>query len=168
MGGTALIFTGFMTALIGFYVLFTGRRVDPRPEDDPDGEIADIAGEYGFYSPHCWWPLPLGISAAVAALGFVFGWWMIVLGGFLIILSVDRPGVRALPRRLRALAHPGPAVASARAARSPPATAPTPLPPGVALISPVGRQSRPCPPPSAAALGSGPRWRSAWWSLRAC
>jgi Cytochrome c oxidase subunit IV len=87
MGSTALIFTGFMAALIGFYVLFTGSRVDPRPEDDPEGEIADIAGEYGFYSPHSWWPLPLGISAAIAAMGFIFGWWMIVLGAFFIILS---------------------------------------------------------------------------------
>ena len=34
IGGTALIFTGFMTALIAFYLLYTAKRLDNRPEDD--------------------------------------------------------------------------------------------------------------------------------------
>ncbi len=86
-GTTALGFTGFMTALIAFYTLYTAKRLDNRPEDSMVANQDEAAPDYGFYSPHSWWPLPLGIAAAVAALGFVFGWWMIVLGGFLIILS---------------------------------------------------------------------------------
>ena len=29
------------------------------PEDNPDAEIYDGAGEYGFFSPHSWWPMPV-------------------------------------------------------------------------------------------------------------
>ena len=46
-------------------MLFTGRRVDPRPEDQLDAEIIDGAGELGFYSPHSWWPLATAGSAAI-------------------------------------------------------------------------------------------------------
>ena len=30
---------------------------EPRPEDRMDGEIADGAGELGFFPPYSWWPL---------------------------------------------------------------------------------------------------------------
>jgi hypothetical protein len=49
--------------MVGYYVWFTDRRIGVTlPEDNLQGEIADSAGELGFYSPHSWWPLPLAAS----------------------------------------------------------------------------------------------------------
>jgi len=86
-GTTALVLCGGLTFLVGFYVLFTGRRVDPRPEDNPHGEIDDAYPDYGFYAPHSSWPLPTAGAAAVVALGFVFGWWLVIIGVALLFFS---------------------------------------------------------------------------------
>jgi hypothetical protein len=86
-GATALALAGGLAGLIGFYVLFTGRRVGPRPEDDNNGEIADGAGELGFFSPHSWWPLVAAGAAAMVSLGVVIGWWMLMIGMFAVVLA---------------------------------------------------------------------------------
>ncbi|MEV4257567.1 cytochrome c oxidase subunit 4 [Spirillospora sp. NPDC049652] len=91
-GTTALALAVGLSGLIGFYVHFTIRRLEganggPLYEDDPQGEIADAAGELGFFSPHSWWPLYIGGSAAFVSLGMVFGWWMVLLGGAGLLLS---------------------------------------------------------------------------------
>jgi hypothetical protein len=91
-GTTALGLAVGLAGLIGFYVHFTVRRLEranagPLFEDDPEGEIADAAGELGFFSPHSWWPLYVGLSAAAVALGIVFGWWLVILGVAAAILS---------------------------------------------------------------------------------
>ena len=87
-GTTALAFTAGLAGLVGFYTLFTGYRIGPRPEDRKDAEIEENAGEMGFFSPHSWWPLALGASIAVVALGLVFGWWLVGLGVAALGLSV--------------------------------------------------------------------------------
>jgi Cytochrome c oxidase subunit IV len=79
-GTVALAFTGGLAFLVGYYLLFTARRIDSRPEDRLDAEIADGAGELGFYSPHSWWPLAVGFFAAVTFAGIVFGWWLFIIG----------------------------------------------------------------------------------------
>ena len=79
-GTTALAITVGFAVLTGFYVLFTGRRLPLRPEDDNEGEIADGTGEIGFFSPHSWWPLFLGLSAATMGLGVAIGWWLFLIG----------------------------------------------------------------------------------------
>jgi hypothetical protein len=86
-GGTALAISVGLAGLIGFYLLFTGARVDERPEDDKEGEIADAAGELGFFSPHSWWPLFLALAAALTAVGVVIGWWMVFIGAMATILT---------------------------------------------------------------------------------
>ena len=79
-GTTALALAVGLALLIGFYVLFTGRRLPRRPEDDDEGEIAQGTGEIGFFSPKSWWPLFLGLSAATTALGLAVGWWLFLIG----------------------------------------------------------------------------------------
>ena len=86
-GATALALAVGLAFLTGFYLLFTGRRLPRRPEDDPEGEISEGTGELGFFSPHSWWPLFLGLSAALAAAGFAVGWWLFLIGALLTILS---------------------------------------------------------------------------------
>jgi hypothetical protein len=79
-GTTALVLTFGLSALVAFYLLYTSRKVYPRPEDRLDGEIEEMAGEYGFFSPHSWWPLACAASAAVVMLGLVFAWWLFIIG----------------------------------------------------------------------------------------
>ena len=87
-GTTALVLTTGLTLLTGTFFRFVARRLDTRPEDYEDAEIADGAGELGFYSPHSWWPLAVGFSAAVAFAGIVFGWWLFIIGAGLGGLAV--------------------------------------------------------------------------------
>jgi hypothetical protein len=72
-GTTALALAVGLAFLTGFYILFTGRRLPPRPEDRSDAEISEGTGELGFFSPHSWWPLITGLSSAIAALGAALG-----------------------------------------------------------------------------------------------
>ncbi|MGI9196138.1 MAG: cytochrome c oxidase subunit 4 [Candidatus Nanopelagicales bacterium] len=86
IGTTALVMTGGLALLVAFYMLYTDRRLDAMPEDRADANIDEADPEYGFYSPHSWWPLPVGFAAMLIALGFIFAAWLVVLGvGVLLI-----------------------------------------------------------------------------------
>ena len=87
-GGTALALAVGLAFLTGFYVLFTGRRLPMRPEDDTEGEIEQGTGELGFFSPHSWWPLFVGLAAALAAVGVAIGWWLFLIGALALLLAV--------------------------------------------------------------------------------
>jgi len=86
-GATALGVAVGLAFLTGFYVLFTGRRLPPRPEDEHEGEIYQGTGELGFFSPHSWWPLFVGLAAAVAAAGAAIGWWLFLIGMLMVLLA---------------------------------------------------------------------------------
>ena len=79
-GTAALVLTTLLGALIAFYLLMIARRMDARPEDRDDAEIAEGAGELGFFSPYSWWPLWCAASFAVAVLGIAVGWWLFIIG----------------------------------------------------------------------------------------
>ncbi|WP_116113290.1 cytochrome c oxidase subunit 4 [Austwickia chelonae] len=87
--GTVCIFlTGLMTGMIGWYLSKTAQTLDARPEDDPDGHIGQMEGEYGFFSPYSWWPLPLALSALLLFLGLAVGWWIFIVGAFFGVISL--------------------------------------------------------------------------------
>ena len=86
-GTAALAFAVGLGFLIGFYVLFTGRRLPKLPQDDPRAEIEEGTGELGFFSPHSWWPLFVGSSAALAALGAAIGWWLFLIGMLCLVFT---------------------------------------------------------------------------------
>ncbi|NJP99767.1 cytochrome c oxidase subunit 4 [Streptomyces zingiberis] len=77
VGTTALFLTFGLCLMVGFYLAFTARRVDTGAQDNETADVADDAGELGFFSPHSWQPLALGIGSALAFLGVVFGWWLL-------------------------------------------------------------------------------------------
>jgi hypothetical protein len=52
----------------------------PRPEDRAEGDIAEGAGELGFYAPHSKWPLFLSLTFVPVVLAPVFGWWLMLIG----------------------------------------------------------------------------------------
>jgi protein-S-isoprenylcysteine O-methyltransferase Ste14 len=87
-GTTALALAVALAFLTGFYLLFTGRRLPPRPEDNVDGEIEEGTGELGFFSPHSWWPLYVGLAAAISAFGVAIGWWLFLIGLLALFLTV--------------------------------------------------------------------------------
>ena len=88
IGTTALAMCGGLTALVAFYVLYTAKRVWPRPEDRGDANIDEADPEYGFFSPHSWWPLVIGFATAVTFLGLIFAIWLIALGAFLLVIAL--------------------------------------------------------------------------------
>lgn len=89
VGIAALFLTGGLSLIIGTYFRFLSRRLEQRPEDNPDAEVADGAGEVGFFSPHSYWPIGVAFSAAITALGLaLFYAWLIAFGVFCILLTV--------------------------------------------------------------------------------
>ena len=87
IGTTLLLFTGLLALIAGFYILYTAKRVGTRPEDRRDGNIEDADPEYGFFSPHSWWPLAVGFAVFVLVLGFIFAAWMFAFGILLVLLT---------------------------------------------------------------------------------
>ncbi len=87
-GTTALVLTIGLVGMIGYYLWFTARRMEARPEDRPDAEISDGAGEMGFFSPHSWWPIATAGSAMILALGLIFGPWLGLIGLVLLLTAV--------------------------------------------------------------------------------
>ena len=83
-----MLFRSGLAALVGYYLWFTNRRLGQQPEDNLDGEIADNAGEIGFYSPHSWWPLPVGLSATAMGLGLIVGWWLTIIAVGALVISI--------------------------------------------------------------------------------
>lgn len=90
IGTIALILSGLLCAMCGGFFWFVSRRIDLRPEDREDGEIAEGAGEIGFFSPGSYWPFGVALSASIAGLGLVFWmWWLIALGLILVIVTAS-------------------------------------------------------------------------------
>jgi hypothetical protein len=87
-GTLFLLLSGVLCVMCGGYFAFVSRRINRRPEDRADSDVAEGAGEVGFFSPASYWPLGLGLSAATAALGVVL-WqaWMVGLGVVLVLAA---------------------------------------------------------------------------------
>jgi hypothetical protein len=89
IGTTALALSAGLTALIGGFFWFVSRRIDARPEDSKDAEIADGAGELGFFSPASYWPFGLAFSAALMGLALAFYYpWLIAIAGAALLLTI--------------------------------------------------------------------------------
>ena len=89
VGITAITLSAGLAGLVVFYMWFTAKRIGGvLPEDNDLGEIADSAGELGFYSPHSWWPLPVALSACAMGLGLLVGWWLTLIGIGSLLISV--------------------------------------------------------------------------------
>ena len=87
IGGMAL--ASGLAGMVGFYIWFTQRRIGSiLPEDNLTAEIADGAGDLGFYSPHSWWPLPVSLSACALSLSLVIGWWLTLISVGALVISI--------------------------------------------------------------------------------
>jgi hypothetical protein len=89
IGETALILTGGLALIVGSYFWFIARRIDPRPEDRLDADIAEGAGELGFFSPGSYWPITIALAAMIAGLGLAFTeWWIVAVGIIGVLFAV--------------------------------------------------------------------------------
>ncbi|KQU30537.1 cytochrome c oxidase subunit 4 [Rhodococcus sp. BP-349] len=87
-GLTAIALSAGLTLIVGTYFRFVARRLDTRPEDYDDAEIADGSGDLGFFSPGSFWPIILAGCAAFMALAFAFYEpWMLAVGALAIIAA---------------------------------------------------------------------------------
>jgi hypothetical protein len=83
VGIIGLLLSAFFFWFIAGYLHVTERRLDPAPEDDLRGNIEQVQGDFGFFSPHSWQPLFLAVAAALLFLGIAMGWWVFAVGVFL-------------------------------------------------------------------------------------
>ena len=89
VGITAIGLSAGLAIIIGFYLWFTARRLgNLLPEYNQQGEIADSAGEIGFFSPHSWWPLPVALSICAIGTGLIIGWWLVLIAVGALIISI--------------------------------------------------------------------------------
>lgn len=85
-GTTMILLSGGLAFIVGYYLMFTARRMEARPEDRPDADISEGSGEMGFFPPHSWWPLYLAASTTMLAVGAIFGVWLFLIGlGFVLV-----------------------------------------------------------------------------------
>jgi hypothetical protein len=89
VGIVGLTLTGGLSLIIGTYFRFVSRRLETRPEDNPDAEVSDGAGELGFFSPGSYWPIGLAAGAALVAISVAY-WlvWALVISTVILIFMV--------------------------------------------------------------------------------
>ncbi|MEK9519851.1 cytochrome c oxidase subunit 4 [Streptomyces sp. NPDC087908] len=88
VGTTALFLAFGLSIMIGYYLAFTAKRVDAMAQDDKEADVADEAGEVGFFAPHSWQPLSLAVGGALAFLGIAMGWWILYFSAPLILVGL--------------------------------------------------------------------------------
>jgi len=88
--GTTLLAMGVAAVLmVAAWLAWQGRRLGaPRPEDRPDANPSDGAGNLGYFPASSIWPLVLGAGAVVVANAFVFGVWLGLAGALLIAIGI--------------------------------------------------------------------------------
>ncbi|WP_434588663.1 cytochrome c oxidase subunit 4 [Streptomyces sp. A5-4] len=87
-GTTALVLAFGLSVMIGFYLAFTAKRADSMAQDDKQADVADEAGEVGFFAPHSWQPLALAIGGAFAFLAVAMGWWLLYFSAPLLLIGL--------------------------------------------------------------------------------
>ena len=83
VGTVALIISGLLCSMCGGFFWFVARRIDLRPEDRPEADISEGAGEVGFFSPGSYWPFGVALAAVTAAVGLAFVQWWVVGAGLI-------------------------------------------------------------------------------------
>jgi Cytochrome c oxidase subunit IV len=89
IGTTALVLSAGLNGLIGGFFWFVSRRIDARPEDRKDADIAEGAGELGFFSPSSYWPFTVALAAALMGLALAFWYsWLIIIAGVALLTTI--------------------------------------------------------------------------------
>jgi hypothetical protein len=90
IGAVALFLSATLCLMCGGYFWFISRRIDPRPEDRDDAEIAEGAGEIGFFSPGSYFPFGIAVSTFVTGIGLAYlAWWLVAVGAVAVLLTTS-------------------------------------------------------------------------------
>lgn len=88
-GLTAICLSAGLTLIVGTYFRFVARRLDTRPEDYEDAEIADGSGDLGFFSPGSFWPILMAGAAGLVGISLAFFEpWLIAFATVVMIATV--------------------------------------------------------------------------------
>jgi cytochrome c oxidase subunit IV len=89
-GFLMLTFMGVAAGFYGGFILWkAGRERRTFSEDDPEADPAKQVGEtVGWFSSGSIWPLVMGLGAALALQGFVYGLWLFFFGAILFVWAV--------------------------------------------------------------------------------
>src|SRR3954466_1593296 len=89
VGSAGLFLPGGLCLIIGTYMRFVSRRLEGRPEDNPDAEVSDGAGDVGFFSPGSYWPITVAGSVALFAIGLAFMYvWLMVIAMIVLLITI--------------------------------------------------------------------------------
>ncbi|MBO1413466.1 cytochrome c oxidase subunit 4 [Streptomyces sp. FH025] len=88
--GKAILAVAFlMSALIAsFWFVQHQRRGHGRAQDRKDAEIAETAGQIGFFPARSGYPVLAAVGVTVFALGLAFALWLVVVGALVLALAV--------------------------------------------------------------------------------
>lgn len=84
-GFLMLIGTTLLGLFPGSYYLWWSYHMKLQPDDDPDADVAEGAGDIGSFPASSIWPFILGMGALFATLTFVFGLWTAPIAAALLI-----------------------------------------------------------------------------------
>ena len=88
-GFPALLAVAAMSFMLVVYLWLVQRSTGGTlPEDREDGEIVEMSGDYGAFSPWSWWPLLLATFIGVILIGVAVGWWLVFFAVPLLLLSI--------------------------------------------------------------------------------
>ena len=90
VGVVGLALTCGLALIIGSFLMFSSRRLEgPRPEDNMDADVADGAGELGFFAPGSYWPLGMALAAATTAVATAFLLvWLMIIGITFLLMTI--------------------------------------------------------------------------------
>lgn len=89
VGFPALLAVAAMSFMLAVYLWLVDRSTGAMlPEDREDGEIVEMSGDYGAFSPWSWWPLLLGTGCAIFIVALAVGWWIIGLSVPVLVLGL--------------------------------------------------------------------------------
>lgn len=87
-GAVMLASSATMGLIAGGSIWFLSRNAPVRTEDRADATIAEGAGPVDVFPLHSVWPFAVGLSAALFASGFAFGFWLVLVGGGTLVISL--------------------------------------------------------------------------------
>lgn len=88
-GSTMLGLAVAAVLMVAGWLWFQSRRLDgPRPEDRVDAEPSDGAADVGYFPGSSIWPFVVGWAGVAIANAFVFGPWLGLAGGLLLVVGV--------------------------------------------------------------------------------
>lgn len=90
VGTATLLFTTFMSGMIGFFVekIHRSQKGVDLPEDRLDARTEDGDFEQGEFSPWSWWPLVLASAPAVGVIALATAHFLIPLAAGLLVVGL--------------------------------------------------------------------------------